>query len=93
MGYNVYHGNSGLRRKVETSAPLSPPPPAERPSPPRPSQPTPPPSAVRAGGLPRSLFGRGIDTEDWLVAAVLYLAYRSSGESELLIALLAYMLL
>jgi len=48
---------------------------------------------VRAGGLPRSLFGRGIDTEDWLVAAVLYLAYRSSGESELLIALLAYMLL
>ena len=88
MAYNRYQGNSGRVERVET-----PPPPAREsrdvpPPPPPPPRPAPPP------GRGRSPFAmRRLDTEDLLVLAVLYLAYRSSGETEMLIALGAYLLL
>lgn len=93
MGYNRYRGNTGRVEYVESPG-NSPPP-----SPPglRPQRQTasPMPSGSFSGlgdALSRAFLGR-LETEDLLVAAVLYLAYRSSGDTELLIALGAYLFL
>ncbi len=78
MGYHRYEGNTGRSRWVDTpEAPFAPPPP---PLPP-PPRPWPPPKPAA-----------GLDQEDWLVLAILWLLYRSSGNAELLIAMGAYLL-
>lgn len=92
MGYNRYRGNSGMVEYVAT---------------PRESGGGPPPAVPFRGdaaplppGLPPGLgdalsraFLGSLETEDLLVAAILYLAYRSSGDIEMLIALGAYLFL
>ena len=82
MAYNRYHGGNGRPERVETppreSAPaLSPLPPPE--------------TGVRPQPRPAFLALGRMDAEDWLVAAILYLAYRSSGDWEMLAALGAYL--
>ncbi len=81
MGYKRYEGNTGRYRHMETPGEgvLPPPPP---PPPPRPG-----PGPGRRPPVPE------LDREDWLVLAVLWLLYRSSGDRELLIALGAYLIL
>ena len=92
MAYNRYRGAAGAPRRVETEEdrppPASPLPSAE--APPE-APPPPPPGPYRAGPLSGAL-GR-LETEDWLVIAILYLAYRSSGDWEMLAALGAYLFL
>ena len=83
MGYKRYEGNTGRYRYMETqeeSAISSPPLTAPLSPPPRP-------------GPGRRPIGPELDREDWLVLAVLWLLYRSSGDRELLIALGAYLIL
>ena len=98
MAYNRYRGNSGRAQRVEDP----PPPPmhsAASPSitqqsmapPPAPPRPAMAPRSV--GKSPLSLGNRRLDNEDLLVMAVLYLAYRCSGETELLMAMGIYLLL
>ena len=84
MGYKRYEGNTGRYRYMETPGEtgLSAPPAA-------PSPPAPPPRP----GPGRRPVGPELDREDWLVLAVLWLLYRSSGDRELLIALGAYLIL
>ena len=83
MAYNVYRGNSGVCRRVE-----APPPP-----PPQEGIRTPPPGKPGGRPIPGRAPALRIDTEDLLIAAILYLAYRSSGEGEMLMALVAYLIL
>ena len=89
MAYNRYQGSSGRARRVETEPEgiPAPPPPVPEPE----DSPPPQPPVVRAGPL-NGVLGR-LDTEDWLVSAILYLAYRSSGDWEMLLALGAYLFL
>ena len=90
MAYNRYQGSTGRARRVETepeSVPSPLPPPIVTPED---TSPTPPP-VYRAGPL-NGVLGR-LETEDWLVIAILYLAYRSSGDWEMLLALGAYLFL
>ena len=91
MGYNRYRGNSGMIEYVETpsESASSPAPPIQR------RRPEPPLSGFPAGlgDVFSRAFLSDLETEDWLVAAILYLAYRSSGDIEMLIALGAYLLL
>ena len=84
MGYKRYEGNTGRYRYMETPGEtgLAAPPAA-------PSPPAPPPRP----GPGRRPVGPELDREDWLVLAVLWLLYRSSGDRELLIALGAYLIL
>ena len=91
MAYNRYQGGTGRARRVETEPreTPAPPPPPERLSAPEPPPPGPP--EYRAGPL-SGVLGR-LETEDWLVIAILYLAYRSSGDWEMLLALGAYLFL
>ena len=91
MAYNRYQGSTGRARRVETEPreTPAPPPPPERPDAPEPTPPVSP--EYRAGPL-SGVLGR-LDTEDWLVIAILYLAYRSSGDWEMLLALGAYLFL
>ena len=70
---------------------MRPPSPLPPPEPPVPSDPTPPPPPPPRGPL-SGVLGR-LETEDWLVIAILYLAYRSSGDWEMLAALGAYLFL
>ena len=93
MAYNRYRGGYGRPERVEMPPPaprrsVSPLPPPE-PAPPEPAPPRPP---VRNAppGLSFPALNR-LDTEDWLVMAILYLAYRSSGDWEMLAALGAYL--
>ena len=88
MAYNRYQGSTGRAQRVETepSAPPPPPPPMPMPEPERS-----PPPAYRAGPL-SGVLGR-LEAEDWLVIAILYLAYRSSGDWEMLAALGIYLFL
>ncbi len=90
MAYNRYRGSSGRATRVETALPDTPPPvpPEDRPSPPPPPPVSPEPRAAPLSGV----LGR-LETEDWLVIAILYLAYRSSGDWEMLAALGAYLFL
>ena len=89
MAYNRYQGSSGRARRVETEPEGIPPPPPPVPEPE--NSPPPPPPVVRTGPL-SGVLGR-LDTEDWLVIAILYLAYRSSGDWGMLLALGAYLFL
>ena len=82
MAYNRYRGSSGRATRVETAPPEDRPPPP--PPPPVPPEPRPAPLS--------GVLGR-LETEDWLVIAILYLAYRSSGDWEMLAALGAYLFL
>ena len=92
MAYNRYQGNTGRAHRVETEqeTPPSPPPspPAEAPE----NEPPPPPPAAHMAGPLSGALGR-LEAEDWLVIAILYLAYRSSGDWEMLAALGAYLFL
>ena len=93
MGYNRYRGSSGMVEYVETPREGSAPPP---PSPAFRGSPPSPPGGILPAGLSDALsraFLGNLETEDLLVAAILYLAYRSSGDMELLIAMGAYLLL
>ena len=85
MAYNRYHGGGGTPERVETPrppAPIGPPP----------SSPAGPPGAASPpGALDAAL--RRLTPEDLLVMAVLYLAYRSGGDWEMLAALGAYFIL
>ena len=85
MAYNRYHGSGGPPQRVET--PPAPPPAG----PPGPAPPPPPPQTGPAGALDAALHR--LTPEDLLVMAVLYLAYRSGGDWEMLAALGAYFLL
>ena len=88
VAYNRYQGSTGRAQRVDTEPKAPPPPPA-------PEQESPPPVAAppeyRAGPL-NGVLGR-LETEDWQVIAILYLAYRSSGDWEMLAALGAYLFL
>jgi hypothetical protein len=102
--YNRYQGNSGrVERVAEPQSARrtvrSPLPPPDGPSP------LPPQAAVKRppgplhdlrgslGGLLSRLNPGKLQTEDLLVIAILYLMYRESGETELLIALGAFLFL
>ena len=92
MAYNRYRGSGGPAQRVET--PMEPelrPPPPPPPEPSLPEAPAPPPPPPPRGPLSGAL-GR-LETEDWLVIAILYLAYRSSGDWEMLAALGVYLFL
>lgn len=90
--YNRYQGNTGRVRRMEENDPpfreAQAPPPPPRPSPPQ-----------RRPGLMDSL-GRllpgtreELETEDLLLLLILYLMYRESGDSDLLIVMGAMFLL
>ena len=86
--YKRYQGNSGRVTRVEE--PRRPDPPGPRP----PSAPRPP----RRPGLPELLGGllpggEAWDTEDLILLLILYLMYRESGDSDLLVILGAMFLL
>ena len=93
MAYNRYRGGNGPAQRVETppEPEMRPPSPLPPPEPPVPSDPTPPPPPPPRGPL-SGVLGR-LETEDWLVIAILYLAYRGSGDWEMLAALGAYLFL
>lgn len=84
--YKRYQGNSGEVRRVE-----------ERPAPPRmprppaapPPRPQPPGGAGLLGTLGKLLPGLGeeLETEDLLLLLILYLMYRETGDSDLLIVM------
>ena len=87
--YNRYQGNSGRVRRVEE--PLS-----VRPAPPAPPLPAPFSPGPAARGRPpqpprfplESIMRRSLgslETEDVLLLLILYLMYRESGDSELLL--------
>ncbi len=78
MGYHRYEGNTGRSRWVDTPEACLAPPPSPPPPPPRPGPPPRPPM--------------GLEQEDLVVLAILWLLYRSSGNAELLIAMGAYLL-
>ena len=81
--------------------PPGPQPPPPRPAPPTPHPPQPPPDrrppAGGLGGILDGILGRldiaNWETEDLLLMLVLYLMYRESGDSELLIILAAMLFL
>lgn len=91
MAYNRYQGSTGRARRVETEPETALPPPPPPPPEPEVATPPEPPPAYRAGPL-NGVLGR-LETEDWLVIAILYLAYRSSGDWEMLLAMGAYLFL
>ena len=98
---NRYEGNTGrVTRLPEPPAPSAPPWPAVPPGPPAPPV-GPPPGPPRPGapfappGLGRLLPGLegGLEADDLLLLLILYLMYRESGDSELLIIMGAMFLL
>lgn len=81
--YNRYQGNTGRVHRVE-----------ERPAPPPPRPaPPPPPPPRREGSVLSSLgrllpgLGEQLETEDLLLLLILYLMYRETGDSDLLIVM------
>ena len=104
---NRYEGNTGRFIRMPEPEPdlrprrsLPPPPrPARPPHPPQPPQPPPDrrPPAGGLGGILDGILGRldiaNWETEDLLLMLVLYLMYRESGDSELLIILAAMLFL
>lgn len=91
MAYNRYRGGGGPPQRVETEPPGPERPPAPEPPPPGPKIVPPPPPPGPPGALDTAL--RRLTPEDLMVMAVLYLAYRSGGDWEMLAALGAYFLL
>lgn len=86
--YKRYQGNSGRVTRVEEP---------RRPDPPEP-WPSPVPRPPRRSGLPELLGGllpggEAWDTEDLILLLILYLMYRESGDSDLLVILGAMFLL
>ncbi len=82
--YNRYQGNTGQVRRVEEHT--APPPPL----PPRPLPPPPPQSEPgMLASLGRLLPGltEKLETEDILLLLILYLMYRETGDSDLLIVM------
>lgn len=90
--YKRYQGNSGRMEWVEEHA--APPPPFPAAAPP-PFPPPPERPGFLSGLLGRFLPGlrEGLETEDLLLLLILYLLYRESGDTELLILLGAMLLL
>lgn len=90
--YNRYHGNSGRVDRVSEQDRYTQ---NRRPS--APAQMKRPPSPASGlsgalGGLMRRL-SNGLETEDLLLALLLYLLYRDSGDEEFLFAIAALLLL
>ena len=97
--YNRYRGNSGFVERVDDAEASHP---ADTAPPPR--RPTPPPAEERRPPSPLSglsselgrLLGRlspfRLETEDLLLAAILYLLYRESRDTEFLFALVGILL-
>ncbi len=85
--YKLYQGNTGRVRRVEegperpapAAQPVPAPPPVRQPGPP---QQRPRPSGPLGQLLPGVL--EDLETEDLLLLLILYLMYRESGDSELL---------
>ena len=87
--YKRYEGNTGAVRRVE-ERPTTVPPPRPGPPPVRPPQPPSPPNAKSLlSSLGRLLPGLGeeLETEDLLLLLILYLMYRETGDSDLLIVM------
>lgn len=97
--YNRYHGNSGFVERVDEAEPSRPAgeaPPPRRPTPPSAEERRPPsPLSGLSSELSR-LLGRlspfRLETEDLLLAAILYLLYRESHDTEFLFALVGILL-
>lgn len=95
MGYKRYRGNSGRVIRVPTpedDRPGPPVPPVPPPSGPPPA-PAPPPAGEGLEGLLSRLDPGRLEREDWLVLGILWLLYRLSGDTELLIAMGLYLFL
>ena len=101
---NRYEGNTGRFIRMPEPEPdlrprRSPPPPPRPAQPPHPPQPPPDrrPPAGGLGGILDGILGRldiaNWETEGLLLMLVLYLMYRESGDSELLIILAAMLFL
>ena len=90
--YKRYQGNSG---RMEWVAERAAPQPFPMPPPPPPFPPPPERPGFLSGLLGRFLPGlqEGLETEDLLLLLILYLLYRESGDTELLILLGAMLLL
>ncbi len=87
--YKRYQGNSGRMTRVDEEP--------RRPAPSEP-RPAPPPRPPRRPGLPELLGGllpggEAWDTEDLILLLILYLMYRESGDSDLLVILGAMFLM
>ena len=96
--YNRSHGNSGFVERVgkPEPQPASEFPPPQRPTPPGAEERRPPsPLSGLSSELSR-LWGRlsplRLETEDLLLAAILYLLYRESHDTEFLFALVGILL-
>ena len=96
--YNRYRGNSGRRERVPEPGdlpPFAPPPPPGPPPPePHPPEPPPPPPPEWSGTLARllrRLSPAALETEDFLLLALLYLLYRESGDRDFLWMIAAYL--
>lgn len=84
--YKRYQGNSGTVRRVEESEA---PPPRPAPLPMRPPQPPPSEGRNLLASLGRLLPGLGeeLESEDLLLLLILYLMYRETGDSDLLLVM------
>lgn len=99
MAYNLYQGNSGISRRVETAETAPPP------APPEPEEEKKPPPDGKTPGAALPSLRSGLDgvlsrldpgrleSEDLLILAILYLMYRISGDKELLLTIAAYLFL
>lgn len=92
--YNRYHGNSGRVQRLSEVSKKKPP---EPPAPPK-AKPNPPPlkNLGDIGGPLGKLLPKGmpeLETEDLILLLILYLMYRESGDSDLLIIMGAMFLL
>ncbi len=106
-GYNRYHGNSGFVERVPDAAPqdaqetandarsrAAPQRPVPGPAPGERRPPSPLPGlSGELGRLLKRLSPAELETEDFLVIAILYLLYRESGDAEFLFAIGGYLLL
>ena len=88
ISINLYQGNSGQRRIIPETEPHKVPPPKLPPA-----DNTPPKPKRGLDGVLRRLDIGSLETEDLLVMAILWLLFRESGKTEMLIALVAYLFL
>lgn len=87
---NRYDGLTGAHTRLPEPEPFFPPPPP--PPPPEHRPPPGPPGLPDLSGLLGRMLGE-LETEDLLLVLILYLLYRESGDTELLIILGAMLLL
>lgn len=93
--YKVYRGGGGRPQWVEERRPTPPPPPPKPPLPPH-APPRPDSFAEPVHQVLESLLGRvtgELETEDLILLLILYLMYRESGDSEMLLIMGAMLLL